>query len=199
MGTLNDWFVNEGFPQFSYKNGQLQNNDEIRVMYTCEYGVDLGGTWGSNDTSLESLTIRGGTLTPSFDGDVTDYMLLISGDRANVTVTPSAANKNYLVKTFLNTYNSDGAFYRRPETISVKSGDVIYVGVGEKGWPTMNTGGNPTRYTIQVYSLQEALNNLPDASAVTLGNYTTYGDTVRQLEDLIQQQGYTGTGASWTR
>lgn len=192
MGTLNDWFVNEGFQQFSYQNGQLQNNDEIRVMYTCDYGVDLGGTWGSNDTSLESLTIRGGTLTPSFDGDVTDYMLLISGERANVTVTPSAANKNYLVKTFLNTYNSDGAFYRRPETISVKSGDVIYVGVGEKGWPTMNTGGNPTRYTIQVYSLQEALNNLPDASAVTLGNYTTYGDTVRQLEDLIKQQGYTG-------
>lgn len=192
MGTLNDWFVNEGFQAFSYKNGQLQNNDEIRVMYTCEYGVDLGGTWGSNDTSLEDLTIRGGTLTPSFDGDVTDYMLLISGERANVTVTPSAANKNYLVKTFLNTYNSDGAFYRRPETISVKSGDVIYVGVGEKGWPTMNTGGNPTKYTIQVYSLQEALNNLPAASAVTLSNYTTYGDTVRQLEDLIQQQGYTG-------
>ncbi len=192
MGTLNDWFTSEGFQQYSYKNGQLQNNDEIRVMYTCDYGVDLGGTWGSNDTSLESLTIRGGTLTPSFDGDVTDYMLLISGERANVTVTPSAANKNYLVKTFLNTYNSDGAFYRRPETISVKSGDVIYVGVGEKGWPTMNTGGNPTRYTIQVYSLQEALNNLPAASAVTLGNYTTYGDTVRQLEDLIKRQGYTG-------
>ena len=192
MGTLNDWFVNEGFPQFSYKNGQLQNNDEIHIMYTCDYGEDLGGTWDSNDTSLEDLTIRGGTLTPSFDGDVTDYMLLISGERANVTVTPSAANKNYLVKTFLNTYNSDGAFYRRPETISVKSGDVIYVGVGEKGWPTMNTGGNPTRYTIQVYSLQEALSSLPDASAVTLRNYTTYGDTVQQLEDLIKQQGYTG-------
>lgn len=192
MGTLNDWFVNEGFQAFGYKNGQLENNDEIHIMYTCDYGVDLHGDWNDHITTLEKMAITGGTLTPSFDGSVTDYTLVISDTRSNVTVYPVPVNKNYQHRIFLNDYNKDSAQYKRTETISVTSGDVIYVGVGEQGWPTMNSGGSPTKYTIRVYSLAEALSNLPAASAVTLSNYTTYGDTVQQLEDLIEQQGYTG-------
>ena len=152
MGTLNDWFVNQGFHAFTVKNGQLENGDEIHVMFTMAYGEDLGGTWNNNSTKLAGLTVSGGTLSPTFNGSQTDYTLIISGDKANVTVKPEAVNKNYQARIFLNRYNQDSARYKRTETISVKSGDVLYVGVGESGWPTMNAGGVGTKYTIKVVS-----------------------------------------------
>ena len=55
MGTLNDWFTNEGFSAFTVKNGQLENGDEIHVMFTMAYGEDLGGTWNNNNTKLAGL------------------------------------------------------------------------------------------------------------------------------------------------
>ena len=152
MGTLNDWFTNEGFSAFTVKNGQLENGDEIHVMFTMDYGADLGGTWNNNNTKLAGLTISGGTLSPAFSGSQTDYTLIISGDKANVSVTPTAANKNYQARIFLNRYNQDSARYKRTESISVKSGDVLYVGVGESGWPTMNASSVGTKYTIKVVS-----------------------------------------------
>ena len=152
MGTLNDWFVNQGFHAFTVKNGQLENGDEIHVMFTMAYGEDLGGTWNNNSTKLAGLTVSGGTLSPTFSGSQTDYTLIISGDKANVTVKPEAVNKNYQARIFLNRYNQDSARYKRTESISVKSGDVLYVGVGEKGWPTMNASSVGTKYTIKVVS-----------------------------------------------
>ena len=152
MGTLNDWFVNQGFHAFTVKNGQLENGDEIHVMFTMAYGEDLGGTWNNNSTKLAGLTVSGGTLSPTFSGSQTDYTLIISGDKANVTVKPEAVNKNYQARIFLSRYNQDSARYKRTETISVKSGDILYVGVGESGWPTMNASSVGTKYTIKVVS-----------------------------------------------
>ena len=156
MGTLNDWFNNEGFAAFTAKNGALENGDEIHIMYTTNLGVDIGGTWYNEDTSLKKLEVSGGTLSPSFSGSQTEYTLVISKDKAEVTVTPTAANKNYQARIFLNSYNKDSARYKRTETISVKSGDILYVGVGEKGWPTMNAGGVGTKYTIKVVSSSDS-------------------------------------------
>ena len=34
IGTLNDWFTNYGFDQYTTADGTLQDGDEIRVMYT---------------------------------------------------------------------------------------------------------------------------------------------------------------------
>ena len=174
MGTLNDWFTNEGFDKFSVANGKLENGDEIHVMYTCDYGVDLGGTWDSADTSLKSLSVSGGTLAPAFSSSQMEYTLMISGETASVKLTPEAANKNYQARIFLNSYNKDSAMYKRTETISVKSGDILYVGIGESGWPTMNASGSGTKYTIKVVSGSDAtavknmINSLKD---VTYGNY----------------------------
>lgn len=192
MGTLNDWFTNEGFASFGVENGKLENGDIINVVYTQNLGVDVGGTWGNSDTSLSALEITGGTLTPGFDGDTLTYSLTIPGDTATITVTPTAANKNYLVKTFLNSYNSDAAFYKRTESISVKSGDTIYVGVGEKAWPSMNNQGEEardytgTKYTIKVYSggkdgVQAQIDALPDAGKITLSNYKSYQESVASI------------------
>lgn len=50
MGTLNDWFTNEGFGAFTVKSGKLASGDVIRVMYTREgLGADLGGTWANSE------------------------------------------------------------------------------------------------------------------------------------------------------
>ena len=180
MGTLNDWFVNEGFQEFGVENGDL-----VEVQYSQNYGEDIGGTWSSPDTSLKALSVTGGTLAPSFKGSKTEYTLLIDGDRASVTLTPTASNKNYLVKAFLNYYNRDSAFYKRTESISVKDGDVIYVGVGDPSWPSMNSQGDeaidyePTKYTITVKksgtdSVIAMIVALPDAKRITISNYTNY-------------------------
>ncbi len=61
MGTLNDWFTNRGFGEFTAVDG-----DEIRVMgHTRDGGKDIGGDWTTmNDTSLTALSFSAGELTP---------------------------------------------------------------------------------------------------------------------------------------
>ena len=55
MGTLNDFFVNRSFSEFTVEDGKLADGDVIRVMYTTEgLGKDLGGTWGNSNTTLKS-------------------------------------------------------------------------------------------------------------------------------------------------
>lgn len=198
MGTLNDWFVNEGLNAFGVANKKLESNDEIGIVYTQNLGVDVGGTWNNADTSLKELTIQASgteaTLSPEFSGDTLEYVLTIPDSRANLTITPTATNKNYLVKTFLNLYNNDDVFYKRTETISVQPGDVIYIGVGEPSWPSMNNQGeeaipySATRYTIRVYSMdakgiQQRIDALPDADKITLSGYAAYVDTVKALRE----------------
>ena len=96
-------------------------------MFTMAYGEDLGGTWNNNSTKLAGLTVSGGTLSPAFSGSQTDYTLIISGDKANVTVKPEAVNKNYQARIFLNRYNQDSARYKRTETISAKSSSLFSI------------------------------------------------------------------------
>lgn len=43
MGTLNDWFTNEGFGAFTAAKGTLKAGDEIHLMYSMNGGEDLGG------------------------------------------------------------------------------------------------------------------------------------------------------------
>ena len=199
MGTLNDWFTNYGFGAFSVAEGDLSDGDVIRVMYTNNTtndnaGGDLGGTWGNKNTTLSDLTVSGGQLltefTPGQSGGTYEYTLAIDSAEANIQVTPTAANKNYLTKIFLNekvTDNTEGfSFYKRTQTIPVKAGDVIYVGCGENGWPTMNgSGQRGTWYVLRVIDVNAdasavtgMINDLPEVSAVKYGNYQLYMNAV---------------------
>lgn len=147
MGTLNDFFVNESLSLFTVKDGKLGDGDVISIMYTSNgLGADIGGTWDNSDTTLKSLEVEGGTLTPDFTsgeaGGTYSYTLVIDSSTANLKLTPTASNKNFLSKIFLNEKVTDntegGSFYKRTETIPVTSGDVIYVGCGIDKWPSMN-------------------------------------------------------------
>lgn len=199
MATLNDWFINEGLQEFSYDESELENNDEIKIMFTQDLGCDLGGTWGNSDTSLSALAITGGTLMPVFDSDTTSYGI-ITGSRSNLKVTPTAANKNYLVKTFLNNYDNDGAYYKHTEKIPVKAGNTLYIGIGEKCWPSMNNQGaeakeyTGTKYTIKMYNnmsdyAKDCIKDLPVASKITIRTYTDYVKSVKYTRSVYNKSG----------
>ena len=175
MGTLNDWFVNASFSDFRCTNGKLEDGDEIRLMYTTKLGVDIGGTWSSVDTSLSALTVSGGLeLSPAFSSTTTDYVLTIPEEETGVSVRFTAANKNYQARMYLNSYNNENSRYMSGDMLSVSSGDVIYVGVGERAWGSMNNGGTATKYTIQVVKSGSAddivklIDDLPAANRLTL-------------------------------
>ena len=212
MGTLNDWFTNEGFANFSVKNGKLADGDIISIKYTSVgLGEDVGGTWSNSDTTLKSLTFDGDgdprlttTFEPGKRGGTYSYTLVIDGDSSNLTVTPTAANKNFLVKTFLNekvTSNTEGSsFYKRTESIPVVAGDTIYIGCGIKGWPTMNNQAGNTQsndgtwYVVRVLSasgsykvVEDQLKQLPQADTIDFTNYEKYEKQIAAAEAAYKQ------------
>ena len=150
MGTLNDWFTNFGFGEFTVAKGTLHAGDEIRVMYTRNAGVDLGGDWESTDTRLKALTFSAGKLTPKFSGDTFTYTLTVPDGTTRLLVTPTAANKNYQVRTYLGT-QATGREYSRTSLIPIANGSVITVVCADDSWPTMNkTSDGKRTYTINV-------------------------------------------------
>lgn len=134
MGTLNDWFANAGFGEFTVASGKLSANDEIRIMYTSKgYGADLGGTWENNDKSLKSVSFSVGELDSEFMSTAHDYYLDLPAGTSSVKATPTAANKNFMVKTFVGDKE-----YKRSEEIPVSNGTEIIIKCGDPSWPTMN-------------------------------------------------------------
>lgn len=214
MGTLNDWFTNFGFQEFTVENGSLSNGDVIRIMYTREgLGADLGGTWDNSDTTIKALEIQGGKLltrfAPGEAGNTYEYTLAIDGESTDLKLTPTAANKNYLTKIFLNEkVTSDeegGSFFKRTQMIPVAAGDTIYVGCGEYAWPSMNKQETEAReyqgtwYVLHVVNasagadyVDDLIAALPAASDVSYDNYQQYGDAAdvarKAYEDLDKSE-----------
>ena len=212
MGTLNGFFTNLGFSEFKVKgspntNIRLEDGDVIRVMYTCTgLGKDLGGTWGNSDTTLKALKVENGTetlvLAPEFEavaepGGTYSYTVLIDDEAAELTITADAANKNYLVKRFLNEKVTDntegGSFYKSTQAIPVVSGDTIYIGCGEPVWPSMNNQGTEAReyvgtwYELHIVSkksgtkdVEAQIDALPDVGSLTYANRENYRQDILQ-------------------
>ena len=149
MGTLNDWFTNFGFGEFTVAKGTLCAGDEIRIMYTRTV-EDLGGSFGSTDTRLKALTFSTGKLAPKFSGDTFTYTLTVPEGTTSLLVTPTAAHKNYQVRAYLGT-QATGREYSRTSLIPIANGSVITVVCADDSWPTMNeTSDGKRTYTINV-------------------------------------------------
>ena len=149
MGTLNDWFTNFGFGEFTVAKGTLCAGDEIRIMYTRTV-EDLGGSWNNSDTRLKALTFSAGKLTPKFSGDTFTYTLTVPDGTTRLLVTPTAAHKNYQVRAYLGT-QATGREYSRTSLIPIANGSVITVVCADDSWPTMNeTSDGKRTYTINV-------------------------------------------------
>ena len=165
MGTLNDWFTNRGFTEFTVADGKLADGDQICVMFTLNGGADIGGNWTTmNDTSLTALSFSAGKLAPEFDKDTTSYTLELTEGVEQVTVAASAANKQNQV------YLSVGeTSYRRTASIPVADGTVLTIrcgdaqeasGEGENATPAVT----PTTYTVTMIA--------PHAPVVTTAEVT---------------------------
>ena len=147
MGTLNDWFTNRGFGDFTVAAGTLGSGDEIRIMYTCNgYGADLGGSWDNHIKTVKALTFSAGELSPAFDPDTHEYTLTVDKGTDSVLVTPTASNKNYQVRTYVGETE-----YKRTAMVPTVDGTTITVKCGDPSWPNMNHDNEPAQvYTVNV-------------------------------------------------
>lgn len=166
MGTINDWFADEGYDAFSVENGTLESGDELCFVYSNAWGADVGSLWDSNDTSLASLSVDSGTLSPEFSSSTNEYTLTLDGE-TGVVIIPTAVNKNYQVRTYKNKYTPtvDGSEYKRSSSIDVADGDTLYVAVGDPAWRSMNASERANVYTINVKvndKVAEKLNSTGD-------------------------------------
>lgn len=197
MGTLNDWFVNEGFDAFTAAKGTLAAGDEIRLMYSCNGGEDLGGSWSSTDKTVKSLSVSEGALTPAFSKDAHAYTLTVGADVTGVMVTPTASNKNYQVRTSVN-----GKEYKRTESVPVTDGTVITVKCGDPSWPSMNdNSGEAQTYTVTVK--QEKVQEIPVQTVDLKGLHSaqlnslklyTYTGGVKGTTDLLADKSTVADG-----
>lgn len=219
MGTLNGFFVNLSFSEFRVTPQENQNSnilladgDVIHVMYTCTgLGEDLGGTFYNSDTTLKALKVMDGdktlVLAPEFEsvaqpGGTYSYTVMIDGDAAELTITTDAANKNYLVKRFLNEKVTDntegGSYYKSTQAIPVVSGDTIYIGCGEPLWPSMNNQSTEARdyvgtwYELHIVSANSGgsdvdaqIDALPNPNDLTYTNRETYRQDIVQAKQAL--------------
>ncbi|MBQ6938111.1 MAG: DUF4430 domain-containing protein, partial [Clostridia bacterium] len=165
MVMLNDWFINAGISEFYVSDG-----DVIAIRYTSSgFGTDLGGTWENNEKTLDAVSFSEGELSEDFSPEKFEYTLLLSEETESVKVTPTATNKNFQTRNYLNTQVSEGEngkyiegeetfessisglavweelpeninYYKRTQAVPVNDGDVILVACGLPYWNSMNNG-----------------------------------------------------------
>lgn len=144
MVALNDWFIHEGADTFTVAAGRLEPGDEVKVMYTNNgYGEDLGGSWDNNDKTVADVQFNVGKLLQPFDKDAEEplFQLLLPYGTTEVLVMPTASNKNFQVRTYHLSIESDEPVeYKRNEMIPVQEGDLLLIICGDPDWPSMNNG-----------------------------------------------------------
>ncbi len=186
MGTLNDWFVKEGFDNFTFAEGEIETGDEIRVMYTCSYGDDIGGSWNNSDSTVKDISFNKGTLSPVFDKDTHEYTLTVAEDTDSILVTPTASNKNYQVRTRV----GDTA-YKRTKEIPVNDGTEIIVECNYEGALSMNESAGSNTYTITVQKEVSVPAESQDVSLVV-------NEAMKQLSEDISAPVFGTTGGEWS-
>lgn len=186
MGTINDWFSNEGFASVPVSAG-----DEVRVMYSLDAGQDVGGSWGNSEKTLKSLSPSAGTLVPGFSKEVTAYTLALDGETA-LRLTPVATNKNFQVRTYVGeNYDPTQDGFRPHDTITVKPGDTIQVVVGDPEWPSMNNGqfGGAENIPAGVYEISVAEAAVQETAVVKFVLTPDHAVvTIRQGDTVIPAQ-----------
>ena len=205
MGTLNDWVVSEGFQNFKVSNNTLAANDEIHVFFSKDGGADHGGTWDNNDTSVKAVEFSAGTLDKTFDKDTYSYTLLVPKGTTSITVTPTATNKNFQVRTYI-----DNTQYKRTESIPVINDTTVKVICGDPEWPSMNKSAGATAYTFTVKSwtgegtetspyLLESASDLTLLSKSVAAGESYSSEYFKITSDLTLPSDWTPIGTTTTR
>ena len=190
MGTLNDWFGSATFDEVTVANGSLTAGDEIRVMYTCDFGADLGSDYNSTDKTVKAVAFSAGSLDKAFAADTHEYTLSVPEGTESVVVTPTAANRNYQVHTYVGETE-----YKRTASVPVTAGTVITVKCGDPAWPSMNDNtGDAQVYT---FTVAQEVPHTPITANVTFSNASAFvkdkngADTVNMQVQLDTKLEYT--------
>lgn len=185
MGTLNDWFTSEGFANYSVANGKLKDGDEIDVQHTCDLGADIGGAFGNGTKALKAIALSAGELAPAFTSENHSYTLVLPEGVETLTVTPSAANKQFRVRIY-----AGDTEYGRKDAIPVQPGDTITLKVGNDG------DESPEVYTIAI----QAAGTLLSGENVALTTVKQNGDAGDAVELTFDKDAsaFTGTLANYT-
>ena len=146
MGVQNDWVVNNNLAYIFLRDG-----DTFELTYSVKMGADIGADWNNPTTALKELSIDGLTLNEEFTPSNTDYTATVGDEVKNVFVLPTAENKNYQVRTYINEYSPVNYGYRKTDSIEVKAGDTLYIGVGNEAWP----GSYPAETVYKVHVMAE--------------------------------------------
>ena len=188
MISLNDWFINSGAEDFTVENSKLKDGDEIAIMYSLNWGADVGALWGTLDTRLKSLDVSNGELDSEFDSDDLSYDLKITNGEG-VKLTPVPINKNYQVRVYKNEYTpeAEGTELNKNSVIDVEDGDTLYIGIGNPSWPTMETESTETVYQIRIN---------PAAEPTTVEPTTVEPTTVEPTTEPVVADIYTVAGSS---
>lgn len=152
MSSINGWFTDSSIESFRISDGSLEAGDIIRVMYSLDYGADIGSDWNVTETTLQSLETDTGTLERKTADDGAEYYVLsLEAGTKEVSLKPIPSNASYQVRIYLNSYAPEEKTAFKPErAIPVKDGDIIYIGVGEPDWPGSYNGLPGTVYRIEI-------------------------------------------------
>ncbi len=160
LGSLNNWFINEGFDKFTVEDG-----DEVHIMYTVSLGNNEGSLCNNTDTRLSSIKFsnESAKISPAFSSDVYEYTLDLPAGTESVSILPEAINKNYQVRI----YKSDlldmsERGFKFKEEISVKAGEEITVVCGDPSWPSLSTASTVSIYKIKI-SFDGSANFVPES------------------------------------
>lgn len=186
MGTIDDWFANTGLASATVSGGALEPGAEIDLRYTIDGGPDLGSDWGSNDKTVDSLSVGAGILSPAFSADVHSYTLTLPEGSTSVSLTPTATNKNFQVKGRV-----DSMWYKRGAEIPVSDGALIEIVCGDPGWPTMNDAADVPAQRYEVTVKVGTSGSVPVFSDVDYSDW--YGDAVTYVAARGLITGYAGT------
>lgn len=188
--TLNDWFTNEGADAYTVSSGKLSDGDEIKIMYSLDYGADCGSHWDNNDNSLSSITFSDGTLNKDFSSSSYSYNLTLADDVTEISLNPTAANKNYQVRIYKNEYtpDKDGSDYKRSEKIQIESGDKIIIGVGDPAWPSMNLSSDALIYTITITKDSFELGDVNRDNNIDINDVTSIQKYIALSETFDDEQ-----------
>lgn len=152
MCTLNGWFINAGLNEFDTKSGKVRPGDEIRLIYTSNLGPDVGSDFYTDSKELRNVATNTGTLSPTFNPTVLDYVLKINEDTTTVNVKPTPLNQNWQTRVYLGAPSgAEDAWFRLNDPIPIEDGSKIVIVTGDSSWPSMNTSDEPAMvYTITV-------------------------------------------------
>ena len=184
MGTIDDWFANTGLSSVTVSGGALEPGAEIDLRYTIDGGPDLGSDWGSNDKTVDSLSVGAGILSPAFSADVHSYTLTLPEGSTSVSLAPTATNKNFQVKGRV-----DSMWYKRGAEIPVSDGALIEIVCGDPGWPTMNDAADVPAQRYEVTVKVGTSGSVPVFSDVDYSDW--YGDAVTYVAARGLITGYT--------